>query len=468
MTTTENSRADALTAMADDMRAEQTYLGSSRESCDNSGRIRWDRLQRVIDHLAASPVDQPAAAPIVRVNRHAVMRLKSICRKLGIESAVPEEVFVDPDGLFAIFGQIRSAIDRLARPAPSPADERAARAEAALRALVEECENDAIAGWEERMRRRIDDANRVLARAASANEAGAEGADLERALSETIDERDRFEEDGTRLANAVGEFLGVDVGEWSSANDPILAAIEALESRSPAMEAKAESLEAAWNEKSGRENWGHEPTAKGLFEDGWRAAFSAIASKTWRIVPSEPTMEMLVASRAADREYQQRMGLPDYIGVGGYDHYIAMLAAAPQPAQADARVGLMQDDRDLLIHVLPEHFGIDRAEQMIEVLADHLGQPEPRAEVTEEQPSLTNPLTPYGMLVRALRIVSGTTLMDMAQHLGRGPAELSAVEFGRNPVRDADIVDAAHFFACAGIQSTTHALTIAARTGASS
>ncbi|WP_420213463.1 Lar family restriction alleviation protein (plasmid) [Burkholderia aenigmatica] len=75
------------------------------------------------------------------------------------------------------------------------------------------------------------------ARAASANETEAEGA-TERALSDTIDERDRFEEDGTRLANAVGEFLGVDVGEWSSANDPILAAIEALESRAPAQAAE--------------------------------------------------------------------------------------------------------------------------------------------------------------------------------------------------------------------------------------
>jgi len=92
-------------------------------------------------------------------------------------------------------------------------------------------------------------------------------------------------------------------------------------------------------------------------------------------------------------------------------------------------------------------------------------QPVPRAEVTDEQPSLTNPLTPYGMLVRALRIVAGTTLMDMAQHLGRGPAELSSIEFGRKPVRNADILDAAHFFACVGIQSTTHALTIAARAG---
>ncbi|WP_205191323.1 hypothetical protein [Burkholderia sp. LMG 13014] len=61
--TTDKRRADALTAMADDMRAEQTYLGSCREACDNSGRIRWDRLQRVIDHLTASPVEQHEAAP---------------------------------------------------------------------------------------------------------------------------------------------------------------------------------------------------------------------------------------------------------------------------------------------------------------------------------------------------------------------------------------------------------------------
>lgn len=31
------------------------------------------------------------------------------------------------------------------------------------------------------------------------------------------------------------------------------------------------SLDAAWNAKNGLENWGHEPTAKGLFEDGWNA-----------------------------------------------------------------------------------------------------------------------------------------------------------------------------------------------------
>jgi hypothetical protein len=88
----------------------------------------------------------------------------------------------------------------------------------------------------------------------------------------------------------------------------------------------------------------------------------------------------------------------------------------------------------------------------------------PAAAASEEpKPSLGSPLTPYGMLVRALRIAAGTTLMDMSKHLGRSPAELSSIEFGRKPIRDADIVDAAHFFACAGIYSTTHALTMAAR-----
>ncbi|ARK86099.1 hypothetical protein [Burkholderia pseudomallei] len=78
------------------------------------------------------------------------------------------------------------------------------------------------------------DAIRALfARASSPNAAGVDS-DTDRTLSETIGERDQMEEIGTRLADAVGEFLGIDVGEWSSANNPILAAIEALrESRAP-------------------------------------------------------------------------------------------------------------------------------------------------------------------------------------------------------------------------------------------
>lgn len=80
-------------------------------------------------------------------------------------------------------------------------------------------------------------------------------------------------------------------------------------------------------------------------------------------------------------------------------------------------------------------------------------------------PSFTSALTPYGMLVRALRIVAGTTLMDMSKHLDRGPAELSAIEFGRKPVTDAVLSDSARFFSHAGVPGTMEALRIAALSG---
>ncbi|MDN7549118.1 hypothetical protein [Burkholderia cenocepacia] len=85
--------------------------------------------------------------------------------------------------------------------------------------------------------------------------------------------------------------------------------------------------------------------------------------------------------------------------------------------------------------------------------------------LTEEQPSLTNPLTPYGMLCRALRIIAGTLLGDMAKHLGCSSAMLSAVEFGRKPLTDAMVADTAAYFSTLGIRDTLHALN-AARMGA--
>lgn len=96
------------------------------------------------------------------------------------------------------------------------------------------------------------------------------------------------------------------------------------------------------------------------------------------------------------------------------------------------------------------------------LLAAHQDQPEPRAEVTEEQPSLTNPLTPYGMLVRALRIVTGTTLMDMAKALLTTPAKLSAMEFGREPVTPEFAFDVAAYFDALGVPCTESALRVAA------
>lgn len=78
-------------------------------------------------------------------------------------------------------------------------------------------------------------------------------------------------------------------------------------------------------------------------------------------------------------------------------------------------------------------------------------------------PSLTNPLTPYGMLVRALRIISDTLLGDMAKHLGCSSAMLSAVEVGRMPLTDAMIADTAAYFSSVGIPDTLHALNVASR-----
>ncbi|KVS62698.1 hypothetical protein [Burkholderia cepacia] len=183
-------------------------------------------------------------------------------------------------------------------------------------------------------------------------------------LSRTIEERDRAEEVGARLANTVGEFLGVDVGEWSSANDPILAAIEALETRSPAMAAAAPADErATWSNArdslavamagfAGRSSNRDFNAAIGVLDAitepglplAWlrtaRAAASPIASipAGYALVPIEPTDAMIESGAAAGVPDGEGLYYPfsaDEIGIA----YCAMIAArphAPQPAQADA------------------------------------------------------------------------------------------------------------------------------------
>jgi hypothetical protein len=51
----------------------------------------------------------------------------------------------------------------------------------------------------------------------------------------------------------------------------------------------------------------------------------------WRLVPVEPTDEMLAAADEGDREYTIRnFGDVQTVMQGPYDHYVAMLAAAPE------------------------------------------------------------------------------------------------------------------------------------------
>ncbi|WP_343618762.1 helix-turn-helix transcriptional regulator [Ralstonia sp.] len=89
-------------------------------------------------------------------------------------------------------------------------------------------------------------------------------------------------------------------------------------------------------------------------------------------------------------------------------------------------------------------------------LAAQSGQ---RAGVAEDVGVLKlNPLTPYGMLVRALRIVANATLAEMAAYVGKSPAELSAMEFGRKEVSADDYLAAGNFFNSKGITHTLPAL----------
>lgn len=67
-------------------------------------------------------------------------------------------------------------------------------------------------------------------------------------------------------------------------------------------------------------------------------------------------------------------------------------------------------------------------------------------------------LTAYGMLVRALRIVANTTLYDMGQALSLKPSQLSAMEFGRQPVTPEIVRETATYFESLGINNTLLAL----------
>nr|WP_244125155.1 helix-turn-helix transcriptional regulator [Burkholderia gladioli] len=80
------------------------------------------------------------------------------------------------------------------------------------------------------------------------------------------------------------------------------------------------------------------------------------------------------------------------------------------------------------------------------------------ADAGEAVASIANPLTPYGMLVRALRIVAGTTLMEMATGMGVSPAFLSSLEFGRRPVTYDNAAFASGFFSDNGVVDTLPAL----------
>ncbi|HIE4431963.1 TPA: hypothetical protein ACXM9H_002970 [Burkholderia multivorans] len=157
-------------------------------------------------------------------------------------------------------------------------------------------------------------------------------------------------------------------------------------------------------------------------------------------------------------------GVPDAPCMNGCK---ATEQTAPSPADERAALAKLRAEMfDWLASCTKEH--IDGKIEFINRVTEGFAAIYARAAASPAageaaQPSLTNPLTPYGMLVRALRIVTGTVLGDMAQHLGYSPAALSAVEFGRKPLTAVMVADTAAYFASVGIPDTLHALSAAWR-----
>ncbi|HIC7214866.1 hypothetical protein [Burkholderia stabilis] len=121
-----------------------------------------ERLSTVLAGVAAAllgeEADRPAAETLQKLPEEAAklrLELDLYRAQAADAAAAPADGTLQRDRLLAAL-------------------ERATKAESALRALVDECDNDTTAGWEDRMRIRIDDANRLLAATAAAAAAPAD------------------------------------------------------------------------------------------------------------------------------------------------------------------------------------------------------------------------------------------------------------------------------------------------------
>ncbi|MBR7961204.1 hypothetical protein KDW41_12190 [Burkholderia vietnamiensis] len=373
MTTTDNSRADALT----DEQIEAVQAGIDALLCFPVMEADRHAANVLRSLLAASHVEQPAAAPI-DVGVDCLEKLRALMVRLGLTTNESLEGFgaTLEDNLYRTIRAMGALVDATATPALSPADERAAqkdgyfvydpegngfelystdaeRAEAHNTA-IKECRRAAIdyGEWPLEVESIVSgivthrtiatqmdgDSCDYAARAVSATETGAEGLVAIQAVLREVDPKWRER----------GEF-GV------KPHEQIVAAIRDLaESRSPAMAAEAVAIPAGW-----------------------------------KTMPPTATAAMRMAMAKAAAEYMQRTGgnSPDAI-------YEAGFAAAPQPAQADARVGLTmtREQRGVLTRLATVletgHASNGIADDNAEIYAMAIRallatpQPEPRAEVT--------------------------------------------------------------------------------------
>ncbi|MDN8038529.1 hypothetical protein [Burkholderia vietnamiensis] len=339
----------------------------------------------------ASPASQPAATPIDG----------QICQHCGCIRPLH-----DLDCPVAIEAM---------KPTPSPADERAAFSVAQTCALKHAISSLTADGLEASAR----ELEALLARASSANETGAEGAD---ALAHEV---------WSAAQRAPGEGI-----------EDAVQRVAAILSRSPAMAAEAvdwrelsrrlyvelfhcDQQMRSTRDEEGEPHWTQSAVVRDVLADAKAALDGAPAQAAeavaipplvryqilteeggWLDVPQayyerfkgDPTLTRVVnpmQPMAAHDESSIEKHFDDY---GFYLHgfeeedreaffQAAMaLIAAPQPAQADARVGLTDEQRDVLTWAIgrANSQGEDAcADVLRSILASQPGRPVPRAEVTD-------------------------------------------------------------------------------------
>lgn len=109
-----------------DCQAEQSFLGHSRESCDDTGKARWDRLQRISDYLASQVAPSKQAPHGERIDP-----LKALaCMVLDAESGKTDQIN-------SYAGVLRFVYDAVAASQAAPeAPAAAAHAGATVRYVV--------------------------------------------------------------------------------------------------------------------------------------------------------------------------------------------------------------------------------------------------------------------------------------------------------------------------------------------
>ncbi|MCO8643182.1 hypothetical protein KGP93_07705 [Burkholderia multivorans] len=374
----QQSRADALTE------AQRKAL----ETAVNVLNINWEHeTANELWEAFTAPVSQPAAAPIdPRANRGNSVgdwlwcELMDYCKERGMPPA-------NNDRLFDLVKRARAAWD--SKPAPSPADERAAfpawcdrfpeisaveRLRDAWQAARAAAPEDQTARW------LLHRAHEALARAALTQIPG-----------------------GERLWDEIGEYLTTRAAAAPvQRNDHICLDGEDC---CPACDDDALIAIIEWH-------FDHDhPDGRRLVamaRDVARAAASPAADGVrWNLV--NPQGEVVAVETTCVKAWARISGYkPTVEGLLGYEEQgWRVLPVAPQPAQADAQRKALQRAIDHAVMSDRE----DEEEALRALLAAHPGQPEPRAEVTGD-----TVLVPK-RVVELLRIINRDGVIKRASEL---------------------------------------------------